>query len=571
MNLLATQKAVQSTLDDYRNFSAHLFLSSALTAEGRTFPAGSEVLISGLLLPANANSLSSINDYTAFFEGPEFDSSINVTLGSDDTYGVDAVIAGVVPDNDFSYALSASYAESDGFAGNNGGDVSNFATTIKWQASPKDSIRARLSYFDAQQLNGALNFINANTFSTDETVDSEDVLIDLGYRRELSHKSDIFLNLVYRETTFDTKNSVLAGSIPPSDILFFSDTQRVDERDTLQLQGQYSLNLNAHQLSTGVVYLDGDQTIDFTQTTSLIDDQGFFLEPPLEIQNEIDQSDALINQISDSDTDQAFVSVYVDDVWKISDKLSLHMGAYFEDFDNETTDESEFNPRFGAVWQPNNVDTFRLTGFRYLLPQVQSRLHPTHVGGVFITRNTEEGALVEEVNFVWERNWQDGIFSANVFDLERENREQFAPDEVENLERSSLRGVSLGLNQRLGNRLAVSAGLAYTEIRNDVSFIETERDETNAELVLTYLSPRRVNAQISYSLRRINFFESERSDENIPLTDLNVGYTFANRKGGINLSVTNIFDEEFVGVTDAFSLTARNPAREFRVSLNWNF
>ncbi len=223
------------------------------------------------------------------------------------------------------------------------------------------------------------------------------------------------------------------------------------------------------------------------------------------------------------------------------------------------------------IWQPTTQDTIRLAGFRYLLPQVQGRLHPTHSAGIFITRNTEEGALVEELNLVWERNWNGGILRSNLFDLERRNREQRQINGPETLERSSLRGASIGVNQQLGNRFGIAANLALSEIRDDQPLLQTERDEVNASVVLSYISPRRISAQASQSFRQIDFLESGLDTENISITDIELGYTFADRRGSISLSVNNLFDEEFVAVVDSFTFNRFRPEREYRATLSWNF
>lgn len=570
MNLLATQKAVQSTLDDYRNFSAHLFLSSTLSAAGRTFPASSEVLVSGLYLPANANSLSTINDYTTFFEGPEVNTNLQLVAGSDNTYGANLIIGAVLPERDLAYSFSASHGQTEGWAGDNGAEQTSAGATVKWQANPKDSFRARLSLADGQQLEGAINRIDPTTIAFDQIVDNQDSIIDLGYRRELSNQSDLLVNLIHRRTEFDTSSSILSAGPVPEISLFFASEEHT-QRTTTQLQGQYTLALNSHQLSSGAIYLDGEQRTDFTRTTSLIDQQGFFLIPDPDLQFSIDQDDAFFNQSSDTLREQKFFSLYLDDIWQINDSVKLHLGAYLEDFNNTTTQETELNPRLGVVWQPTANDTLRLTGFRYLLPQVQPRLHPTQVAGVFTTRNTEEGALVEEFNIVWERNWRGGIASINLFDLERQNRERRDPSLPAMVDHSSLRGVTIGVNQQLGNRWAIAGAIEISEIRDDLTLLQVQRDEANAAITLRYVSPRRISAGLSQVFRRIDFFDSPRATERISLTDLSAGYTFANRKGGIEITVSNLFDNEFDWITDAFSILTRNPAREIRAAVNWNF
>lgn len=570
LGLIANQKAIESTIDDYRNFSAHLFLSSALSGSGRDFPAGSEVLVTGLLLPANANSLSSINDYTTFFEGPEFDSNVGVSVGNQGTYAGSLSFAGVAPDQNLSYNFLASTGSSDGWRDDRGLENSSASATINWQASEVDNIRARVSYNDSEQMgNTFARFEVDQARNADALLETEDMIFDLGYRRQLSNKSDLLLNLLYRDTEFIFSDTVLA----PFDLgVNFQTDERTDsERETVQLQAQYSSRSDNQQLFIGGVVFDGDQLSDFTQRSDLTDLSGNILPVIPEIRAVLDDSDALINQISDTQQDTEFASLYIDNTWFIANNLSVQGALYFEDFDNGTTDVSELNPRLGAVWSPTSQDTIRLAGFRYILPLVQSRLHPTHVGGVFITRNTEEGALVEEVNLVWERSWKNGLFSVNVFDLERENRERLDPSQAETVLRSGLRGVSFGINQMINKRLGFSAGVGLSELEDDFVLLQSSRDEVNAIASLSYVSPSGFSAGISQTFRDIDFTNSARSNESISITDISMAYTFNRRRATIALTVSNLFDQEFNWVTDAFSIGGRSPARLILANASWNF
>lgn len=568
LNTLATQKAVQSSLSDFRNFSAHLFLSSALSNAGRTFPAGSEILVTNLMLPTNANALSSINDYATFFEGPETDAGVTLGFGNNNSYSASAFLGAIKPSQNLYYGFNASTNKTDGWSGNNGFEQSSFAGQLKWQPSQRDSVYANLSAGDTERVGGSFNRFSIDFLAQDERSNGNDLLLDLGYRRELSPSSDLLVNINLRQVENDVQS---LGLIPSDDgeFLFSIDELTESLRRTNLLQAQFSQALGKHQLFIGSVLLDGRQTQDYSQTSFLADLSGSRLSIPAEIRQLLDENDQAVNEALDTRIDLSFRSFYVDDIWQLSEQLSLQFGAYFEDFDNGTTNESELNPRLAAVWQANANNTFRLAAFRYLLPQVISRLHPTHVGGVFITRNTEEGALVEELNLVWERNWRSGIFTLNAFDLERDNRETRGG--VSSNQQSTLRGISLALNQQIGNRFGLSTALSASEVRDDFSLLQFERDEFNAGISLTYVSPKRISASVTQSFRHIDFVDAQRANESIPLTDIALAYTFANRRGSISATITNLFDEEFNWLTDAFSITGRNPAREYGLSVSFNF
>jgi hypothetical protein len=349
-----------------------------------------------------------------------------------------------------------------------------------------------------------------------------------------------------------------------------ADFSRFAPRDTVQLQSQYSTRLDNHQLFVGAVYFDGQDAVDFTRSSFFIDELGTRLPISLEDRAALDEVDAQFSQQFDTQRDLKFYSAYIDDSWFVSEQLTIQTAIYLEDFDNGTTDRSEVNPRLGIVWSPSEKNTFRLAGFRYLLPPVQSRLHPTHVGGVFITRNTEEGVLIEEIDLVWEHKWANGMLSFNVFDLDGENRER-AAGQSESVSRSKLDGTSIALNQQLGNRFGLSASIAVSEIRDGFVILQANRDEVNTVISLNYVSPKGITAGLSQGYRSIDFVGSSRADESISITDFNLGYTFRDRQASIGLTITNLFDNEFNWVTDAFTTTGRDPARQVLVSGSWNF
>ena len=77
----ARSKALASVKTDYHNSAAHTFLAGSLLAMGDRLRAGASENYLGLMMQqANLNSLNTFQDYTCFFEKPNFSGALSSTL-----------------------------------------------------------------------------------------------------------------------------------------------------------------------------------------------------------------------------------------------------------------------------------------------------------------------------------------------------------------------------------------------------------------------------------------------------------------------------------------------------------
>jgi hypothetical protein len=213
----------------------------------------------------------------------------------------------------------------------------------------------------------------------------------------------------------------------------------------------------------------------------------------------------------------------------------------------------EFNPKVGLIWNASESHTFRIASFKYLLPFITARLDPVEIAGIAITRNTEEGAVIEESDIVWDYEWSRGLVSTKLFTLEKEMTQGTAVSTGE------ADGFSITLNQLLTNQIGLSFSYQQEDIE-DQARTTLDRKDQLATLGIKYQLANGFDAGIKQIFRRMSFTSNREEEANI--TDIEFGYEFSKKSGKVSLEVLNVFDREFNWVTDPFIVNGRAPAME---------
>ena len=272
-----------------------------------------------------------------------------------------------------------------------------------------------------------------------------------------------------------------------------------------------------------------------------------------------------------ADLDINFYSVYLQDNWSINNNFVVEAALYFDRMENElvsgeTFTQDEFSPRIGMIYEPNEKHTLRLAAFRYLLPFVSQRIDPTEVAGISVFRNAPEGTLNDEINAVWEYETGHGLYSLGAFHQEQ-SLQQDTITPVTEVEQD---GAQLGTDILLSSTFGLAANYRFFDNQN-LTDPSIDRKEHLIILGLRHQRANGFSAGITQTFRKIEFEDTTRKDEDIPITDLDMMYEFSNKVARVGFQVTNIFDEQFNWVTDQFVFVGRNPAREFLVTGSMNF
>lgn len=559
----AERKAVSAIKLDYTNYSGHLFLAGVLSDDDdRSYPFTSEALLARILQPANVNTYNTFNDYTSLFEQPGVGGQVSLAAGNNGTAGGEAIIFGSVPDSNFAYQAGIFGTTTDGWRDTNFNDTAAAAFIGKWQPSKENGIFVSTQF---SQIRQGDKFYPRYEFDSPSSADDRTNLelgnVELGYHHNSSPGSDFLAYVTWQGNKVESRalgtTSLDSTSTPGA----FSDDTVTSEfkRPYSQLQLQYMKKVKSHQFITGVLGYLGNTKIDQTEKSDIFNGS---VTPPLYL--------TTLTSSSNEDLDISFISLYIQDSWSINKSFSIEAALYFDRMENdlagstETLTQDEVNPRIGAIWSPNDNHTIRLAAFRYLLPFVSSRVDPTEVAGISVFRNTQEGTVTEEVSAVWEYEQNYGLYSIGVFNLDKTTQ----LDQT-NKSEGSQSGAEIGIDLLLSKTFGLATNYRYLT-SEDESNPDIDRAEHLLTIGLRHQNANGISAGLIQTYRTIKF-DNTREDENIPITDFNVQYMFADRAGSVGFFINNIFDEQFNWVVDPYVFVGRNPAREFLVSATLNF
>jgi outer membrane receptor protein involved in Fe transport len=160
---------------------------------------------------------------------------------------------------------------------------------------------------------------------------------------------------------------------PVGDILFngvASNVYRQSFANGLQADGAYRLS-DAHTLRAGFTVFAESTQVSNNSTVLPLDSGGNPIDMPF--------------QIADSNSKLGWnAGVYVQDEWRISDKLTLNFGLRFDQM-WQFVNANQLSPRLNLVYKPLDGTTFHAGYARYFTPPSQTIAAPTNIAA---TANT---------------------------------------------------------------------------------------------------------------------------------------------------------------------------------------
>ncbi len=577
----AVSKANAAVKQDYANSSAHLFLGSALTeTEDRTQCAMNELLLAMIMQPANQNTFNAFNDYTAFFESPEIDTTVEGRVGDNDSFGGAVYVNGSHPPTQTAFDFYAFYRKDGGFRENEDAYRGRVNGRIKWNATERDHFLLQGGVIDADYeytVQSGINEIDAPSHADDYT-ETDTIDIEIGYHHRFSPGADLILYGAHtRGPTrlfYYTDYGTYDADAP--DVHLFTRTFLEENTRASRVQAQQMLVLGDHHGTLGIFHLWGDPTAN-TEDLYYLDYQKTTY--PL----------AWDRQATDGD--QRLTSLYLRDFWQITPWLAVDAAIYQDWMTNVDLyadtqwDIEETSPRLGMVLSPRERDTIRIAGFRYLEPYLAKRVDASDIAGIPIYRSTLPGTVTDEFDLVWEHEWQTGLLRSGIYYLTREyeayvrtatydgNAHRFIEGEaMAQVTESDARGLNLAWNQLIGNGWGVAVSYELWKTQDEiVNAVETDQRLDQLGMVsLSWVAANGLSARLKETWRNTDFIEQNRERENLFITDVSLSYEFPQKRGLIRLAVDNLFDETFNWITNINPYNGRRPAREWLFSVEVN-
>lgn len=575
----AELEAVKSNLADLTVSSAHLFLADAyLNLPGRTSAAGSESLLARLLIPVNANSFNSFNDYTTLLERPRFNWTAEGSYGSFDTAsGTLSQSGGAVR---YAYGSSFFFDRTAGFRTEND-DFTSYTTTNFFKFAPTPDSDLLLTYSFDQGRGGAPGSVFAGQVADLEARSFSRIhRAELGYHWRHRKGSEVVVLLSGRDADQVIDELEVQTAFGAADSRFVARTPNVN------LQGAHLFKWSDFQIRYGFDLFEG--RISQQETLRFPDPRGggIIFDPSETLRRDVNFQSFFFQ------TDYAFNPRLVLTGGVSYDLADVPLGALDRlEFRDNRFQASRWNPRAGALYTPTPDTTLRFAFAQTLRTHGQESLAPAHIDGFPLLQNEPELSAADNHNFAWDQDLGDKTFlRATAFRRDRDTPAALFPEgnlAVVQVGRDSY-GGRLVLNRLLTDRFSFSTEYSFfrSEDRMPVGdeFIRGSlRRNHEARVSLFYIHPRGLFLEVSQNfLHQRGRVEGSFSEGRIiggvetgPVhvfnTDVSISYEFPEKIGLASFAVRNLFDDRDDFLIDPLAPDIRLPQLHFEFQLRLNF
>jgi len=564
---LAVSEARYALIGDPGSFEAHRFLAETYLQIPRfEIARTSELLQSQLLQPVNAAPLPprlqqirnpvlpgsgpvtpSFQEFNPLFARDRHALSFGAAAGSAATWS-DEVVYGHYRGGR-SFQLGQYHHETDGFRANADMHQDFYRVFYQEDLGPKTSYQVELSHGDTRAGDARFQF-EPGSFSPFQRGRLEATTLRFGGRHSRDPESTLIVSLIAqrRETRF--ADSIL-------DPLFRVDFDSARQIRAYSGELQYQARGDAGDVIIGGGLFEQEETGSSTSTLDL------FGPPPMVTATPIEATTRSAN---------AYVYGHLGRSARKRLVVGLSADAMESRGAASPRDDTEANPKFGAVLPLGGHTIIRLAAFRGTkrLPSAATpSIEPTHVAGfnqVFDdlnrTRFWRYGAAVD-------RNWSKSVFGG----IELTRRELEVPDAIvagTTEERSEWLHRAYW-SWLVSPRVAAGAEFIVERLARDMTppsgpvFVPAEIDTRSLPLTLTYhvASGFFVRSRLSHvrqDVRSRNDFGAEqRLRERFSIADISFGARLPRRRGAVSLEVNNLFDEKFRYRDTAFEGLPRVP------------
>ena len=567
-------EALNSLETDVTNSAAHLFLGDSYTRlPDRSQAGGSELLQYFLYAPVNRNSFNSFAEYTALLEQPQRQFSVTAETGTRERKYIDVVHRG--GNERFAHFGFIEFAQQNGarplkdddrlqgfFQGKLAlGRRSDLFATF---SGVRRSSGADVVTTTSLGLQTGRPVIMRQFTTPDPTLTSRftDAETTVGLKHLWRPWAALTASVRYDRfelTDEDPFTLFSCGGADLTRLTAFSSNKVRNPYNSLEMQVQQATRVGRHQVIVG-------QQVFRLDKKRLCDEEVIFLVEGV----------TLPNSDSRSARDTADVT-YIRDEFQITPRLHASLGVAYEQLSyhdlnvRTSADDSQWSPRLGLSFRVTPTTVLRAAAFRNLNTNfLSSNIAPPTVAGFVQMRNEFPTAVRKELDLSVEHSGRRAFVGVRTFYrdtkvpfLLKQGALSFIPEAD-----ARATGGLFFLNWIAARRVSVFGDNHLVRFRADAF----DRYDNVARAGVNLIHPRGLLVRVTESFVIQRFTRT--SVPNLPkssfaLTDVEVTYDFAGKRGLASLTLTNAFDRDFVAAIEGLSLDVFAPTRRLIASLRW--
>jgi tetratricopeptide (TPR) repeat protein len=540
---LALVEGWKSVNTDPSNYSAHRFLADSYSALPRHEIARvSELLQSQLLQPENITPIQprlaesnlfllssggpsalSFNEFNPLFNRNRLTGQISGLFGEHDTFGGEAVIAGIY--DKVSFSVGYTHFETDGFRTNADQKDDIVDAFAQVELTRRTSLQFEYRYRNLEQGDVQQRFFPEDFFPTLRN-EQETHTFRVGGRHEFSPGSILIASLIYQDKDARVKTDDFPD--PGSSI-----DDKVPE-SSIGGEIQHLFRSQYVNVRSGLGYFDVDRQDESTITIPGLDP---------------------IQTVTDQDLQHFNVYAYAD--LNFLKSVTGTVGLSYDHVTGDEDDKDLVNPKFGITWTPLPGTTLRAAAFRVLKRTLitDQTLEPTQVAGF--------NQFFDDINLT--EAWRYGIaidqkFTNSLFGGAEFSKRDLTVPITDVSDPLNPRQRDVDWNEYLGRAYLYWAPHPWVALKAEYVFERFERDVVGPIKLDTHRVPLSVGffhptgfsafVTATYWNQEGTFTpflgtSNRTGQDDFWLLDAAVSYRLPKRFGIITVGVTNLTDENF--------------------------
>jgi hypothetical protein len=249
--------------------------------------------------------------------------------------------------------------------------------------------------------------------------------------------------------------------------------------------------------------------------------------------------------------------------------VSYQQLSYHDTTASKTFDVDQWSPRAGLGVRLTPTTFLRAAAFRQLHINIfSSNIAPPTIAGFVVARNEFPTSQRDEYSLSLEKSATRAFFAVRAFLRDTEvpyllESGSFIPEAD-----AKVRGGSVYVNWIAHNRFTVFAENQLLRFGAN----QFDRYDNLARVGVNVIHPRGVFVRVAAShvtQRFANTVVPGLPRSGFSLTDLQLGYEFARKRGMFNFRISNAFDEQFDAIVEGLSIDEFLPRRRAVASLRW--
>ncbi len=600
---IALKEAWKSLGYDSTNPSSHRFLSDAYIGKPRYRSArASELLQAQLLQPINITPVQpqltgenigilnstgpgnlSVNEYDPLYNANGVHAVLNGAYGSNNTIIDNAILSGVY--GNLSASLGQFYYQTDGFRQNDGYQQDIYDVFAQYTITPDLSIQLELKTEDIRTGDVFLRLNDAETHRTDYKHAIEHDTARVGGRYKINPEQDVIASIFYttRNDANRDRNFTHFPDDPNDD--YNSTTLNSSDAKGYQTELQYLYHPKSFDITAGFGYLN-------LKYANLEEQESRYIFPPTDVLDDKDENGNGIYTFSTpSKSETHHFNGYIYSKQKILPNLTTTLGLSFDAYNDGLVDRQQFNPKFGAIWNPIKSLTLRAAAFRTLKRPLAANqtIEPTQIAGFNQIFDSTNGTTAWNYALGVDYKAAKDLFLGGEISL-RDTDEVFIEDNKTSRRRNESYSLAY-IYWTPVEWLAFSSEHKFEKYSSEYTFNSGDKRYPRSvathqiPLSLNFFHPSGFFAKFSGTFvdQEVELIKDlgapppnaqplAKDKESFWTFDTTVGYRFPKRIGTISFEVRNLFDNKF-RYQSAFDaegpqLSPFVPQREMFIKLN---